>query len=66
LKISGTGLGPMRVYCSFLTIFYNYSQIFAMESEIEAYIKRAIVDIARKCNVKDIIVIKTIKQILTI
>jgi hypothetical protein len=37
-----------------------------MEQKIEAYIKRAITDIARKCNVKDVTVITIIKQILTI
>ena len=37
-----------------------------MDSEIEAYIKRAITDIARKCNTLDEIVIIKIKQMLTI
>lgn len=37
-----------------------------MDSEIEAYFKRAVTDIARKCNTLDEIVITKIKQILTI
>lgn len=37
-----------------------------MTQEIEKYIRRSISDIARKCRTTDIIVIETIKQILTI
>lgn len=66
MKISGTGFGPRRVYCSFLTNIYNYLHYFTMDSEIEAYFKRAVTDIARKCNTLDEIVITKIKQILTI
>ena len=66
MKISETGLGTRRFYCLILTNFYNLSQLFNMDSEIEAYFKRAVTDIARKCNTLDEIVITKIKQILTI
>jgi hypothetical protein len=66
MKVSGTGFGPRRVYCSFLTIIYIYLHYFTMDSEIEAYFKRAVTDIARKCSTLDEIVITKIKQFLTI
>ena len=66
MKISEAGLGTRRFYCLILTNFYNYLHYFTMDSEIEAYFKRAITDIARKCNTLDEIVITKIKQILTI
>ena len=66
MKISGTGFGPRRVYCSFLTNFYNLSQLFNMEEEIKSYIRRSISDIARKCHVYNDDVVKIIKQMLTI
>lgn len=66
MKVSGTGFGPRRVYCSFLTNFYIYLQKFAMEEEIKSYIRRSISDIARKCHVYNDDVVKIIKQFLTI
>ena len=65
-KTSGTGFGPRRVYCSFLTNFYNLSQLFSMEEEIKTYISRSISDIARKCHVYNDEVVKIIKQMLAI
>lgn len=66
MKISGTGFGPRRVYCSFLTKIYNYLHYFTMEEEIKSYIRRSISDIARKCHVYNDDVVKIIKQMLTI
>ena len=65
-KTSGTGFGPRRVYCSFLTNFYNLSQLFSMEEEIKTYIRHSISDIARKCHVYNDEVVKIIKQMLAI
>lgn len=66
MKISETGLGTRRFYCLILTKIYNYLHYFTMDSKIEVYFKRAVTDIARKCNTLDEIVITKIKQILTI
>ena len=66
MKISETGLGTRRFYCLILTKIYNYLHYFTMDSEIEAYFKRAVTDIARKCSTLDEIVITKIKQVLTI
>lgn len=35
-----------------------------MENELEGYIKRAVVDIARKCNTKEDIVIQHFKKLV--
>ena len=66
MKVSGTGFGPRRVYCSFLTNFYNLLQLFIMEEEIKSYIRRSISDIAKKCHVYEDDVVKIFKQMLTI
>lgn len=34
--------------------------------EIENYIKKSIIDIARKCNVKDTVVINTFKKLYNV
>ena len=66
MKVSGTGFGPRRVYCSFLTNFYNLSQLFSMEEEIKTYIRHSISDIAKKCHVYEDDIVKIIKQMLAI
>lgn len=35
-----------------------------MENELEGYIKRAVVDIAHKCNVKEDVVIQQFKKLI--